>query len=176
MALTMWLISVSWPQYKCTWKALCSWCILWGRKYIFCSAPLSSGEWKIKNVDQQTRLLIISEGHVFTVQYCWYSAAYRWAVTHRLYQNISFHTPDRVTLADTVSSLHGHFGAIFFVLQHHIGLHRPYDRAQWTHSEEEPACFTGWCQSRGWHTRLQPQAVVFSEVNSVLVKMNSLWG
>lgn len=76
----MWFNSVCWLQPKCTWKALCR-CILWGLKYILCSAPVSSTEWKIKNVDQQTWLIIISVGHALTVQYCLYSAVYHWAVT-----------------------------------------------------------------------------------------------
>lgn len=162
---TMWFISVSWLEPKCTWKALYSWCILWGLKYILCSAPLSGSECKIKNVDQQTWRVLISAGHTFTVQHCSLiqcCTVYHWPVTPqssqcRLYQIIliSHSEPSHLDKLLTSRNFWGHLlcppAPCWPACSHMM---EPKGRRV----KESVHVSLSDVRSSGWHARLQPQA------------------
>lgn len=166
---------MSWLQHKCTWKALCSWCILWGLKYILCSAPLSS------RVENQK----CGSANMTSDNLCG-AGIYSSVLLVQCGISLSCNTPElrMLTLPDHFkftlrSHLDKHSPLSSRTLWGHFSLSssttlacmQPHDGAKWTQSEGRCACFIGW---RHQTPASGVRAVVSSEVNSVLVEWNSL--
>lgn len=137
---------------------------------MFCPTFQQRAE-KIQNVDQQTWLLIISEGHTFTVQCRWCGAVHPLAHDVDFIRAFQFST---VTLASTLSSLFQDLLRSFSLSSSTtLACMQPHEGAQRTYSEGTRACFQKWRQSGRWHQTPASgiRAVVSSEVNSDLVRM-----